>query len=68
MIRDLLQSPLGLLNFLFLQWFFVRRTKVYDEDTGQLLRYGWLGPVWPLTGWWSDYRFLGRKSHAGPRQ
>jgi hypothetical protein len=81
-------TPLGLLNFLVLQWFGVRlargtltvsgvggnlpgdrvvwtscggsqRCRVRDATTLEwwtLLRW-----VWPLTGWWSDYRWIARR-------
>lgn len=50
-------SPLGLLNFLVLQWFFVRLAKVCDDE-GRTLSWTWLKGIVPLTGWWSRYRFV----------
>lgn len=49
----------GWLNFLLIQWFFVRLTKCIDDETNKVswkLTY----LVLPLTGWWSDYVFLYR--------
>lgn len=71
-------SPLGLLNFLVLQWFGVRLARCmriqggYDFEvcnpldhrvTAERIPVGWtwLRWVWPLTGWWSDYRFIVRR-------
>lgn len=76
-------TPLGLLNFLVLQWFGVRLCASYDEKllAVDAIRPGrWWSPyapprgvgvswsllrwVWPLTGWWSDYRWIGRQADA----
>ena len=53
----MLGTPLGRLNFLVLQWGFVRLVEVCD-DTGTHSHWGWFTGVVPLTGWWSDYRYL----------
>lgn len=50
-------SWLGLLNFCVLQWFFVRLAGV----RGGPRRWVWMFGVVPLTGWWSDFRFVGRR-------
>lgn len=90
-------SPLGLLNFLVLQWFGIRLCRRYmdasglmfedfrvgdrlaqvssDGHRGQwrivaqhdgvhvvLMQYGLLHWVWPLTGWWSDFVYLNKRS------
>lgn len=68
-------NPLGLLNFVVLQWFGVRLAKVEYERVfirrtdGTVLvddeqQPGWtiLRWVWPLTGWWSDFRWIARRS------
>ena len=56
---------LGWLNFIVLQWFFVRLA--YVRHVGKLTQsgfekdrysFGWIKGVWPLTGWWSDNRYL----------
>jgi len=48
---------LGYLNFVVLQWFFVRYARVTD-DRGETVGFRWLGPILPLSGWWSDYRWV----------
>jgi len=66
---------LGILNFVVLQWFGVRLARVVpivlnfgehndgrigtavDRSHWRLLRW-----IWPLTGWWSDYRWIARRS------
>ena len=50
-------SWLGYLNFLILQWFFIRLAKVNDVE-GQFVRWTVLRGVVPLTGWWSPYRWM----------
>lgn len=90
-------TPLGLLNFLVLQWFGVRLTRWYvdmaglgldvyrvgdrvgastsdgrshqwrivakDDDVhARLSRLGIRRWIWPLTGWWSDFRWIARRS------
>ena len=60
------RSPLGLLNFLVLQWFGVRlaRRWVTAAHSGGVdkVRDGWalLRWIWPLTGWWAAYRGIPR--------
>lgn len=49
---------LGMLNFVVLQWFFLRLARV-REPAGAVVGYTWLVGVVPLTGWWSDYRWIG---------
>lgn len=53
-----MMSWLGLLNFLLLQWFFVRLARVVDKRTGRTAGWRVLRWPWPLTGWWSPYRGL----------
>jgi len=69
---------LGVLNFAVLQWFGVRLARVTEQRTRfvgtgtfliaevELVRVtvGWklLRWIWPLTGWWSDYRWIARLS------
>lgn len=65
-------TPPSLLNFLVLQWFGVRLAAVVRKEFvgthfgARLYRdhhEGWklLRWVWPLTGWWSDYRWIARR-------
>jgi hypothetical protein len=53
-------SWLKALNFFVLQWFFFRLARMIDEE-GRTIRYLILGPVLPLTGWWSCYIWLKRR-------
>ncbi len=55
-------SYLGWLNFLLLQWFFIRLARVFDEQTKKPLGWTWLVGVIPLTGWWSEYSYLRNKT------
>ena len=52
---------LKLLNVIVLQWFFVRLAKIVDTKTKIIVGWDFLRWIVPLTGWWSDYRFVGRK-------
>jgi len=60
-VIGVVMSWLGCLNFIVLQWFFVRLAKVVDDD-GRTVRFTWLRKVVPLTGWWSDYSYVGRNT------
>ncbi len=63
-------SWLGILNFFVLQWFGARLARVYSVQVdfgtmravGDSTPIGWrlLRWVWPLTGWWSPYRWIAR--------
>jgi hypothetical protein len=75
-------SPLGLLNFALPQWLGVRLQAEFDRGAwlrgprgrwwgADAPRHGpvrWtlLRWVWPLTGWWSGYRWIGGRLR-GPR-
>jgi hypothetical protein len=48
-------SFIGWLNFLVLQWIGLRIVRILDNDSGKLIGLGWIWPVAPITGWWSDY-------------
>jgi len=52
---------LGLLNSVILQWFFVRLAKIVDTETKVIVGWDLLRWIVPLTGWWSDYRYVGRR-------
>ncbi len=41
------------LNVFVVQWFGVRLVRVSAGN--RHVRYGLIGPVLPMTGWWSDY-------------
>jgi hypothetical protein len=53
---------LGALNFVVLQWFFVRLAVVRDA-ADQRVGWIWHKRIIPLTGWWSDYRFACWRMH-----
>lgn len=62
-----MMSPLGLLNFCILQWFGVRLARVYERrwvifGREHIIPRHWvvLRWIWPLTGWWSDFRYIKR--------
>jgi len=77
------RTPLGLLNFLLLQWLGIRLQAAFETgdlprrdgaiviETGRWwsrhaprgVRVSWslLRWVWPLTGWWSEYRWIARR-------
>lgn len=49
---------IGWLNFLVLQWFWIRLGREIDQ-AGRKRGFLILTRVYPLTGWWwSDFRFL----------
>lgn len=50
-------TPLGLVNFVVLQWVGVRLARVIGPDR-EFLCWRWLRWICPLTGWWSDYRWI----------
>lgn len=58
-------TPLFLLNFLVLQWFGVRlkKTEYRALALRRPVRVEWrlLRWIWPLTGWISEYRWIGRR-------
>lgn len=49
------RSWLGALNFLVLQWLFVRLVETVDEETGAHEKWELIGFVVPMTGWWTSY-------------
>lgn len=54
-------SWLGWLNYLVLQWFFVRLAKMVDEDSGEVVGYRWLTGIVPLTGWGGPYMYITKR-------
>lgn len=46
---------LFIINFFFLQWFFIRLAKIKDLISGKTCGFCLLYNVTPLTGWWSSY-------------
>lgn len=67
-------SALGLLNFLVLQWFGVRMARTTCPNCVRITVHVWayrcphhrrltlLRWIVPLTGWWSDYWWIARRS------
>ena len=57
---------LGYLNFIILQWFFIRLAKSYEiKDNGfryKDYKFKILKFIIPLTGWWNDYKYLSWKN------
>ena len=77
------RTPLGMLNFVVLQWFFVRlvatvegpsiaelaaapRGRWWSSDYPDgRVTWGWCRWVWPMTGWWSRFRWIGYPRSSG---
>lgn len=51
---------LGLLNFMLLQWIFVRLAKEVDTKSKKIVKWKLLIGIVPLTGWWNDYIYIYR--------
>jgi|WetSurMetagenome_2_1015567.scaffolds.fasta_scaffold1166172_1 hypothetical protein len=51
-------SWIGLLNMILLQWSFWRLQLTIDKKTGIVTGIRMIGPIMPLTGWWSKYVYL----------
>ncbi len=54
-------TVLGWFNYFIAQWFFLRLARVVDKETQQHIRWQLTGFVWPLTGWWSEYKWIGKR-------
>ena len=54
MKKLLSKTWVGWLNIIVLQWLFVRLFYA-TNDQDEVVNYGFIFPVLPLTGWWSDY-------------
>jgi len=52
---------LGFLNYFILQWFFIRLGKEVDIETSKIIRWRILKWIVPLTGWKTNYIYLGKK-------
>jgi hypothetical protein len=57
-------SWIGLLNLVLLQWLFVRVQATVDTTSGEITKFKIIGPIVPMTGWWSKYIWL-KKSSKG---
>jgi hypothetical protein len=53
-------SWLFLVNYIFLQWFFVRLARITER--GVFVKWSVLTGVQPLTGWNSPFKFINRKN------
>lgn len=52
-------SWIGILNQLLLQWFFIRLEASLDNAKDRrIVALRIIGPILPLTGWWSKYIWL----------
>ncbi len=56
---DYFTSWLFWVNFLFLQWFFIRLRETVEWTNGKEKHIAWdiLRWVVPFTGWWTTYKF-----------
>jgi hypothetical protein len=54
---------LAYLNFIILQWFFIRISRTGEIKDDRFIQTGWglVKFVLPLTGWWSNYIYIGTK-------
>ena len=46
------------LNYLILQWFFIRLARKIDKNTGNQIGWTVLKFVVPMSGWNTDYKFI----------
>ena len=53
------RSWLGALNFLVLQWLFIRLQETVD-DNGAHEKWNVIGFIVPVTGWWNRYWYIWR--------
>lgn len=56
----------GLLNLLVLQWFFIRLAYTIDTKTGAIVSWDILKWVAPLSGWNSDFKYVGKPPQKRP--
>lgn len=50
-------SWVGILNFILIQWFFIRICVGADENRNITMVYT-IGLIVPLTGWWNDFLWI----------
>ena len=57
-------TKLEIANKFFFQWLFVRLMKGgrYEGDDFIVDRWGFLFFILPLTGWWNNYIWIGKKN------
>lgn len=57
---------LGFLNFVVLQWFFIRLARITNSFSDPTITIGWkiLAPITPLSGWWNDFVYLNKTGGA----
>jgi len=48
---------IGYLNFIIIQWFFVRIAKVYETKDSASFKFKIMKNIKPLTGWWNEYKY-----------
>jgi hypothetical protein len=65
MRRFLGYSWVGWLNMLVLQWWLICLQVALCAKTGKSVRWKLIGPLVPLTGWWSPYVWLWRRKDEG---
>lgn len=53
-----IKSWLFWLNFLIVQWFFVRFGRKYSHKHKKFISWGFVGLILPLTGWWNNYIWI----------
>lgn len=51
---------LGILNYFFLQWFFIRLARI-DYSDKRPSTYTIIGPIYPTTGWKSPYVYVWKR-------
>ena len=64
-------TKLEFINKVFFQWFFVRLTKHMKKDKDGnytiIEKFTIMGFIVPLTGWFSNYIFLGKRWNMSPK-
>ena len=52
-------TVLWIINFIFLQWLFVR-FQICADLNSDFVQGKIIGPIAPLTGWWGDYVYINK--------